>query len=388
MDFLKLLSQSGIPTTQAELELIWRNTIGITNSTINNDDRMSPFWRLITACITNPVLWLVNFIAVTVMPNAYVKYATGVYLDVLAEAVNLTRKPSTFATGIVVFTRTDVNLSIVVPLNTLIQTAAINGIVYQLKTTEAKAFAVGSLTLSVPVIATIAGTSHNFAANYFTVLPASILGIVSVTNPLNWLTSVGADVENDEDLRARIRNQFGTAAKFHTDAVYKSMIAEFVGVAIDAIWIEHNAPRGPGTANAWVLFDFSANASIYLATINDFITTQGHHGHGDDLIVYQMPEHDTTLNVTVWAENYLDALAKTALHDNVVTMINAAFRENTAYPVTLTYPYNRFSFSTLDQELHNEFSAIHSIDFNSDDIVTGLWIPRLTALTVTVLSTE
>jgi uncharacterized phage protein gp47/JayE len=388
MDFLKLLSAAGIPTTQAELEAIWRNTIAATGSTINNDSVMSPFWRLVTALITNPVLWLVNFIAVTVMPNAYVKYATGEYLDTLADAVNLTRKPAQFAVGIVRFTRTDVNAAITIPINTLIKTALINGVVYQLKTTAALSFASGELTLDVPVIATLAGTGHNLASGYYTQLVASILGVSAVINPLSWITTPGADIESDADLRARIRNQFGTAAKFHTDAVYKSMISEFIGVHVDAIWIVHPAIRGPGTANIYVLFDFSVDASIYLAQINDYLMTQGHHGHGDDVLVLQMPEQNVMLSVTVWAENYLTDSEKNTLKSGVEDMINAAFRENTAYPVTLTLPYNRFSFSKLSEELHNEFSAIHSVAFSLDDIVSELWIPRLTSLTVTVQSTE
>jgi len=286
------------------------------------------------------------------------------------------------------FTRTDTGLAITVPLGTVIQTAAINGVVYQLRTTAALSFAGVSTTLDVPVVAVLPGAAYNLAAGYFNILPVPIIGVTAVANGVDWITTPGTDVELDDGLRARVRNQFGTASSFHTDSVYRALISAFPGVAIDAIWFEHSAPRGPGTANAWVLFDFSAPVTSYLATINGFITDQGNHGHGDDLQVFQMPEHTTTLTATVKCEKFLTTAQQTALHDGVVDFVNAAFRENKAYSPTLTLPYARFSFSKLAEEIHLEFAQVHSISFSLGDIVTGLWIPRLTSLTVTVAETE
>jgi len=388
MDFTQILKENGIPTTQAELETAWRDIVATVGSSISNDNIMSPFWRFVTAALTNPVLWLVNFIAVTVMPNAYVKYATGAFLDLLADAVNLIRKAAGKVVGTVTFHRVDTGLGVTIPLGTIIQTASINGVIYQLKTTEEKSFTGVNLTLDVPVEAVEAGAAYNLAANYYNVLPTPIIGVTAVANGVNWIASPGSDIETDDDLRGRIRNQFGTASSYHTDSVYKSLIATFPGVHIDAIWFEHNAPRGPGTANAFVLFDFSAPVSTYLLAIHQYITDQGNHGHGDDLIVYQMPEQTKTLVATVWVEKFLSAAQKTQIHDDVVVFINAAFRENQAYSPTLPLPYSRFSFSKLSEEIHNQFPNVHSVSFSLADIVTAKWIPRLTSLTVTVQDTE
>jgi uncharacterized phage protein gp47/JayE len=388
MDFTQTLKDAGIPTTQEELEVIWKDTVTATGSLISNTDKMSPFWRVVTALITNPVLWLVNFIAVTLIPNAYVKYAIGEFLELLGDAVNLTRKQPTKAVGIVRFTRVDLGLAITVPIETIIQTASINGIIYKLITTDVASFAVGLYTLDVPVIAEFEGSVYNFGANYYSILPTQIAGVTAVANPPDWITLPGTDLETDDDLRGRIRNQFGTASDYHTDSVYKAMISTFPGVHIDAIWFEHNAPRGPGTANAFILFDFSATVTQFLININLYITDQGNHGHGDDLIVYQMPEQNKTLTATVYVEKFLTAAQKTDIHDKAVLFINAAFRENNLYSPTLTLPYNRFSFSRLGEEMHLFIPQIHSVVFSLPDIVTAKWIPRLTSLTVTVLDTE
>tara|TARA_R110002050_G_scaffold57423_3_gene128952 strand:+ start:94253 stop:95428 length:1176 start_codon:yes stop_codon:yes gene_type:complete len=388
VEFNKILSDAGIPTTQAELDAQWKADVVASGSTINNDNAYSPFWRAITALITKPALWLIQFMISTALPNSFVKYATGTFLELLADGVNLSRKSAISATGMITFTRGNVGTAVTIPINTIIQTATLNGKIYQLKTTSEAAFQAGLTTLDVPVTAVEVGAAFNLATGYYAVLPVPIANITAVTNGENWLTVPGANQETDDALRARVRNQFGTASDFHTDSVYRSLIAEFPGVAVDAIWFVHDAPRGPGTADAYVLFDFAAPVVTYLADINGFITDDGHHGHGDDLQVLQMPEQTQTLAVTVWHEDFLSAAEISQLQSDVDTFIKAAFRENTSYSPTLTYPYARFSFSRLAQEIHREFSSVHSVDFSLADIVSALWIPRLTSLTITMEVTE
>lgn len=388
VDFTEVLKDAGIPTTQDELDVQWKKDVEDSGSTINNDSKYSPFWRIINALVTAPALWLITFLVGTALPNTFVKYANGVFLELLADAVNLTRKLAVFARGTITFTRDDVGQDVVINVDTVIKTASLNGKVFKLKTTAETNFLPGLATVEVPVIAVEEGADFNLATGYFTVLEEPIGNILSVVNSDTWLTTPGADVEKDDDLRARIRNQFGTASDFHTDSVYKSLISEFPGVAIDAIWFEHNAPRGAGTANAYVLFDFASPVAQYLADINAFITDDGHHGHGDDLQVYQLPEQDQILVASVWYEDFLTADEIDDLQTDIDTFIKAAFRENNVYSPTLTKPYARFSFSKLAGELDNEFVGIHSIDFNLTDIVSALWIPRLTDLTVNMQVTE
>lgn len=389
VDFKSVLQQAGIPTTEAELKSQWLSDVQAQGSQINNDSLFSPFWRVVSALITTPVLWLLDFMSGTALPAFFLQTSTGVYLELLADGFNLTRKPAVKATGIVQVTRADVGIDVTVPADTIIQTAAINGVVYQLRVTESTAFPPGQAQIDVPVEAVLAGSAHNLAAGYYAVLPVPIANVSAVTNGENWLIQPGADIESDEALRARIRNQFGTVSDYHTDSVYKSIISTFPGVSVDAIWFVHDAPRGPGTANAYVLFDFAAPVAQYLTDINLYITDQGHHGHGDDLLVLQMPEQPLTLDaVVIWHDPFLTAEQSTQLQSDCETFIGSAFRENTLYSPTLTYPFDRFSFSRLAQELHNEFSTVHSVAFAQADILSDLWVPRLTSLTITMQAAE
>ena len=389
VDFKQIVSDAGIPTTEAELNAAWKEEVTNAGSTISNDSDYSPFWRVITALVTKPVLWLINFLIETVLPNAFLKTAVFDWaVELLADAVNLTRKDETFTTGEITFTRGEIGTSVTIPKDTIIQTPTLNGKVYQVKVTQATSFLAGLSTVRVPVKAVEAGSAFNLAAGYYSILPVPLANIVQVRNEADWITSPGADRESNLDLKNRARNQFGTASDFHTDSVYRALISEFPGVTVDAIWFEHDAPRGPGTANAFVLFDFAAPVAQYLTDINTHITDDGNHGHGDDLQVFQMPEQTVSLVVTVWHKKGLGSDAVTTLKNNVRDFVNAAFRENKEFSPTLTLPFSRFSFSNLDRELHNQFTGIHSVDYSLDDIVTERWIPRLTSLIVNIQETE
>lgn len=172
VDFYKILSDSGIPTTQSELENAWSAEVTAQGSTISNDNAYSPFWRVITALITKPVLWLIGFMAGTVLPNSFVQTATGLWLELLAWAVNLTRKLPSKAQGKITFTRADINVAYTVPAGTIIQTASINGFIYAMITDSPTAFLAEQVTVDVNCTAADIGERYNLAMGYYNILPS------------------------------------------------------------------------------------------------------------------------------------------------------------------------------------------------------------------------
>ena len=160
-EFKKILDDAGIPTTQEALDAQWKADVKASGSTINNDSKYSPFWKAITALITKPALWLIQLMITTVMPNSFVKYATGTFLELLADAVNLTRKAAVKAQGVVTLTRADVATAVTIPAGTIIQTATLNGKVYQVKTLTESSFAAGAISTDVQVEAVEAGSAFN-----------------------------------------------------------------------------------------------------------------------------------------------------------------------------------------------------------------------------------
>ncbi|MGM8958703.1 baseplate J/gp47 family protein, partial [Enterobacter hormaechei subsp. hoffmannii] len=66
-----------------------------------------PFWRLITAIVTAPVMWLKDALVSVVMTNMFVATAGGQMLRLLAWAVNVTAKPASAAEGVIRFYKED-----------------------------------------------------------------------------------------------------------------------------------------------------------------------------------------------------------------------------------------------------------------------------------------
>ncbi|EPU0993422.1 baseplate J/gp47 family protein [Cronobacter turicensis] len=387
VDFEEVVKASGMPVTKEALRERF-NGIVQEEGLITNTSNMSPFWRLITAIVTTPVLWLKDVLVGTVLANMFVATASGQMLRLLAWAVNVTAKPATAAQGVIRFYKADAGAVVTVKAGTLIQTERINGTVYELATTADFTIASAVASALIPVQATATGGAFNLAPGYYRILPVAVDGISHAVNEADWLTVPGADEESDDELRERCRNQFNLVGNYHTDAVYRSMIASVAGLSIDRIFFEHEAPRGPGTANAYLLLDTGVTSDPFIEAVNDYITTQGHHGHGDDMQCFAMPETRHTLAVTLYVRNLANLTdeEQNALRTGAENLIRCAFRENNEFDVKKTWPFSRFSFSNLGRELHRQFAAIDSLAFSLTDIVSGLSVPRLDTLTVRLMN--
>ena len=383
VDFEEVVKTSGMPTTEDEVRTRF-NTVVVDEGLITNTSRMSPFWRLITAIVTAPVMWLKDALVAVVLPGMFVATATGQMLRLLAWAVNVTPKPASAAEGMIRFFKEEVNQAVTVKAGTVVQTERINGKVYALSTVADVTLPSGTASALLAVKATGTGGAYNLAPGYYRILPVAVDGISHVASEENWLTVPGADEESDDELRERCRNQFNLVGNYHTDAVYRSMIAGVAGLSIDRIFFEHDAPRGPGTANAYLLLDSGVASDPFIDAVNDYINTQGHHGHGDDMQCFAMPETRHDLIVTVWVKNLsnLEQEQRDSLKAGVENLTRCAFRENTDYDVKKTWPYSRFSFSQLGREIHKTFPDTDSLEFSLKDITSELSVPRLNALTV------
>ncbi|WP_229905720.1 P2 family phage major capsid protein [Rahnella laticis] len=138
--------------------------------------------------------------------------------------------------------------------------------------------------------------------------------------------------------------------------------------------------------NAYLLLDSGETSQPFIDAVNEYITTQGHHGHGDDLQCMAMPETQHNLTVTLYVTNpdNMTAEEKAGLTSGVSNLIRSAFRQNAEYNVKRTWPYSRFSFSNLARELHKQFDVVESLAFSLGDIVSELSVPRLATLKVEV----
>lgn len=385
IDFKKILRESGMPVDEQTVRDTLQQAADDENL-VTNTSRMSPFWRLIQLLVIKPYMWIVDTLINNVLRNLFLMTAAGPFVDLFAAALRLQRKDATAATGKITFTKSAVDNSVTIPAGTVIQTERINGTIYSVATTQQAVIPAGTASALIDVTATDSGAAFNLAPGYYQILPKALDGIAAVRNDEDWLTTPGADRESDEELKDRCRNQFNLAGSYHTDAVYRSLIAAQAGLTIDRIFFLHDAPRGPGTANAYLLLDTGVISQPYVDSVNQYITDQGHHGHGDDMRCFPMPETRHDLTVTVYVENLSNVSDTdiTALKSGIENLIRCAFRENSNYDVLRVWPYSRFSFSQLGREIHRHFTLAESLAFSLQDIKSDLAVPRLNSLTVEV----
>lgn len=383
-DYEELVKSSGIPTDADGWKKVLKQEMDKEGCIISNDSPFSPFWRLIESAVIKVTLWLITTLLVGyVLPNMFVATAVDQWLDLLAWQCKLTRKGATKATGLIAFQRAAAQgPALVIPKDTWIQTEPINGTIYRVRVLADTTLAENATMVIANVEAENEGAAYNLGEGYYHILPTAIPGIAAATNPAEWLTQAGADKESNDELRLRVRNQWSAVARWHIDAAYRSLLTSRAGINDDNVYFQHNAPRGPGTANALILLDTGEPSAEMLADLNTYIKNNGQHGHGDDLQVMAMPETQHAIVCHLWPKNALTLDERNQLQASVENFIRAAFRENTDYKPTVSNPVQRFSFSKLGQELHAEFPDIDSLTFDNADIVNNLTVPRVQSLGV------
>jgi len=384
--FEKILHDNGMPIDENAVKTDFVDLVK-NEGLITNTSKYSPFWRLVSAIIIRPYIWIKNVFIETVLMNMFLMTASGQFLDLFANAVNLERKPATLAMGEILFTKANKNQAVVIPAGTVISSPEINGVTYQLQTTQEYSIPSGVETARIPVLAVGSGENYNLAAGYYRFLVEQIDG-VTVTNDDNWLISPGANIESDDDLRDRTKNQYNFVGHYHTDAVYRGIVTTITGISTKQVFFVHDAPRGPGTANLYLLLNDGVDSSYFIDKVNGHIMGQGYRGHGDDLRCFAMPDKKIDVSVTVYFERDQQPFDLDQYLMNVEHFIRCAFRQNNDYNVTQVNAYSRFSISKLNEEMHEQFSELHSVVFNIDDIVNELEVPRLRNLHVKSEVTE
>ena len=241
--FKKLVSDAGIPTTEAEITAEWKKINDEHGTLITNDAEISPFWRLVNSIVTKAAQYFVDFIPDVLLPESFTQTAQST-LDMKAWDVGLERKQANKAVGLITFTRPETGDGQVIPAGTRIQSTPINETVYELVTVGDTNFAYDSTTAMASAEAVEAGSAYNLAAGYYSVLadPESLPAGITVNNDQGWLTTPGDDGETNDELRLRCRNQFLAVNQYHTDAVYRTVIASFSGIRTDYIYFQHGAP--------------------------------------------------------------------------------------------------------------------------------------------------
>jgi hypothetical protein len=388
--FIDILAASGVPVTEDELELELKAQVVTAGSEVSNDSKMSPFWRWVKAAVVTPAVWLIrSLLAGHVMPNMFVGTAQRWALELKAWEYNITPKEAVATQGYITLTKSNPDDVVTIAAGSIIQTLPIDSVVYQVSVLEETVLPAGDATGKVLVEALESGAAFNLSAGYFNIIPKEISGIVSAVNEPDWITTLGANQETDEELALRLQNAFTSSGEWHIDDVYRSIISSVAGIRSDNIYFENTGHIVPATANALIVMEVGQTPQTILDQLNQYIMTDGHHGHGDVLTCKAIPDtqHDVIAAV-VFVTSLSDQTKVNELLD-VEARIRAAFRETEAYPeMTRAKPSSRFSISELATEIHTNIDNVKSVKITIDgevqqDIISALTQPRLQSLTVT-----
>lgn len=383
-DYASSMESAGIPTTEAALKTKFDQMATDEGLVFKNENDRGAWWQWLKNIAVEPVLWLIRFVITHVIPNQFVKTASGEYLDVLGWGYDLERYTENKAQGLIKFVRSASGSELTIPVGTWIKTTSINGVVYRVKTIEEGVFTASDLYIHVKVEAENAGLAYNLSSDYYIILEEPISGITSVTNDYDWLTLPGRDREDDDSFRSRFRSQFASVSDFHVTSVYKTMIANNIGISHDRIFIDYTlAPRGPGSADAYVLFDLETPAQAYLDQVNAYIRDEGNHGFGDDMMVKAVPESFHNVAVKIWLPVYIQGTTEAGLLNDIEQMIRCAFRENNNFDVVQTEPFSRFSMARLAGSILRKYTDVVSVEFETGDIESTQDVPKLASLTIT-----
>lgn len=328
------------------------------------------------------------------MPNMFVATAERRALELKAWEYDVTPKDAVKTQGWITFTKENAEDEVTIDAGTIIQTTAIDGLVYKVMVLADTVIKEGQATGKVLAEAIEAGSAYNLTSGYFNILPQGVSGIVSAVNEPDWITTLGADEETDEELALRLQNAFTSSGEWHIDDVYRSIIASVAGIRSDNIFFQNTGDVTPGTANAYVLMEVGATPQTILDQLNEHIMDDGHHGHGDVLTCLAIPDTNHVVIADVVFVTNLDDTQKVNVLLEVEDRIRAAFRETAAYSeMTRVKPQSRFSISQLATEIHNNMDNVDSVritvdDLVQQDIVSLLTQPRLQSLTVQELSDE
>lgn len=283
--------------------------------------------------------------------SAFAETASGDYLTLIAADHGVERKEATAAVGNVV-----VKGNGTIPVGTLFQTES--GISFTTTTTTAV-----KNEATIPVQCTEAGTVGNVGANTVTVIPMSIPGITSVTNP-EPMTD-GFDQESDDDLYERFHfhvTQPATSGNCNDYIEWASSIAGVGHVKVLPIW------NGPGTVKVLVTDANGEPASMNL--LNQVIAKiESVRPIGPEVTVVSPSLLDLTIKLTVTSGSG-DA-------DYIKTMLNKYFVSRNFTGITISYAKVGNMILTDSKTGVDDYSGLLINDSNGNVSITDDQIPHV-----------
>lgn len=255
IEFLPLVNED-VDTVRARMDADANAGVDPTSADFI-DTTPGGFWFDNTQVQALDIARLWDFAATEVPAAAFPAYAWGDYLDDHADALGLTRKAATKASGVVRFTG---SAGTAIAIGTEVSTAAVSADDEPISFLTTESGTISSTTVDLAVEAVNEGADGNVGANTVTVLVSPNAGVSAVANP-SAITG-GSDVETDEDLRYRVLLKLRGGQGAGTISDYEQWALAYEGVVAALV-----VPVGYGAGTVQVVVTAAGQGAVSDATL-------------------------------------------------------------------------------------------------------------------------
>ena len=309
-------------------------------------------YRAIVEASSSTTVWLQSLI-LQVLAITRAATSSGTDLDSWVADFGVTRLAATYANGQVTFSRFTPSQQAVVPIGATVQTGD-GSQQYQVVVDAANpaynatlggyVLAVSVASVTVPVIALVAGVGGNAIAGAVSVIAGAIAGVDTVTNAAGFAN--GADAESDAALRTRFIAYVRSLSKATKDAVRYAVTSLKQGVTCSLVENENYA-GAVQMGYFYVVVDDGTGTptGTFLATVANAVDAVRPLCSSFGIFAPVLVNAAVVMTVTVGA-GYDVAATKILVSDALKSYINSLVRDATTQ--TMTLPYSRLSQIAYD----------------------------------------
>lgn len=237
--------------------------------------------------------------------------AEGAWLDLLAKSqYNLTRNPSVYTLGTITLTCAEGFGPVTIEPGDLILATAAGK---QFRNTDGGTIADDG-TLALAIKAESPGSAYNVATATITKLLTPLPG-VTASNPSNWITTAGVNVETDALLRARCRARWGDLTG-STATAYEYW-ARSGSPSVTKVLILDQHPRGEGTVDVIIWGEGGLGEGV-VDTVDAYV--QVRIPLCSDVQVYSAEELIVTVTATITVKASYRTLAEAKVLENLTQL--------------------------------------------------------------------